>query len=130
MAFDGTTSELVNRNFNRIESAMAARVLANPLPSTPVLGDHPATPTIGLAYSTDASLNATWEAIDGLFATPTLLKPIRFTDNEVINRNIWKVINAFLSFGIQPRLADFIVNFPEPFAPPEEPPPPEPEPEV
>ena len=128
MAADGLTSELLNRNFARIDSALLARALANPLPSSPVLGNHPATPTIGLAYSTDASLNATWEAIDGLFATPTVLKAIRFTDSEAINRNLWKIINAFLGFGIQPLLGHFDADFPPAFAP-EQPPPPEPDPE-
>jgi hypothetical protein len=121
MAADGTTSELLNRNFARIDSALAAKIAATPLPASPVLGDHPATPTIGLAYTTDASLNATWEAIDGLFANPTVLKAIRFTDTESINRNLQKIIKAFLALGIVPVATPYDADFPEP-------PPPEPAP--
>lgn len=98
----GTSNELLDRNFRRIDDAFAAKAIAAPLPKTPI---DPITsyPTIGLGATNNADLNHNFRLIDLLFsATPPTLSTsrLRYTGNEVLNRNFQKIVYAFIAAAV------------------------------
>lgn len=97
-----TSNETLNRNFRRIDDAFAAKAASQPLPKVP-LDVFGSTPTIGLARTGNANLNHDFALIDALFsATPPAHGPFRFTSDELLNRNLVKVINAFYAAAVTP----------------------------
>lgn len=98
----GTSNELLDRNFRRIDDAFAAKAIAAPLPKNPI---DPITsyPTIGLAATNNGDLNHNFRLIDLLFsATPPTLSTsrLRYTGNEVLNSNFRKVVFAFIAAAV------------------------------
>jgi hypothetical protein len=95
-----TANEVLNRNFRRIDDAFAAKAASQPLPKSPIDVIY-STPTIGLARTGNADLNHDFNLIDALFsATPPTHGPFRFTSDEMLNRNLNKIIVAFIAAAI------------------------------
>lgn len=98
----GTSNEILDRNFRRIDDAFVAKAASAALPKTPI-DPITSTPTIGLAATNNADLNHNFRLIDLLFsATPPTLSTsrLRYTGNEVLTRNFQKIVYAFIAAAI------------------------------
>ena len=92
--------DVLDRNFRRIDSALAAKAAAAALPSSPLAPE--ATPTIGLAYTNSQTLNDTFWVLDQALATTPVYygRKARFTGDEVLNANILKAIYALAPVAV------------------------------
>jgi len=101
----GTGNALLDQNFTRLAAAVDAKLAAG----TPVA--HPPTPgytaTLGLAYTSDSSLNANFDAFDNAITNLVAPKFLRSTASDVINANFKK-----LAYALQP-----IIVIPQPSTP-------------
>jgi hypothetical protein len=97
-----TSDETINANLRRIDYCFAAKAASQPFP-TRKLDPIWATPTIGLARSSNANLDHNWRLIDSLFsATPPPITSVNFhhTTSALLNDAFHRIIYAFILAAI------------------------------
>lgn len=96
----GTGHDLLNQNFLRAAAAADAKLAAGaPVTHPPASGY---TATLGLAYTSDTTMNRNWDTIDMAVATGSVppTRILRFTDDATINLNLGRLLATLANANI------------------------------